>query len=115
MANNNKILEEKMQRLDAAKKKYQATKDRLTSEEAAQDRLESANKAADIEFKESENMMTEVEKEIRSKKDLLFKESQLLFKLREQQANLIGDISGTLSASRNLEANITKLKTEKQR
>jgi hypothetical protein len=64
-----------MQRLDAAKKKYQATKDRLTSEEAAQDRLESANKSAENEFKESENMMTEVEKEIRSKKDLLFKES----------------------------------------
>ena len=115
VANNNKILEEKMQRLDAAKKKFQATKDRLTNEEAAQDRLESANKAAESEFKESENMMTEVEKEIRSKKDLLFKESQLLFKLREQQANLIGDISGTLSASRNLEANIAKLKTEKQR
>ena len=60
-------------------------------------------------------MMTEVEKEIRSQKDLLFKESQQLFKLREQQANLIGDISGTLSASRNLEANIAKLKTERQR
>jgi hypothetical protein len=35
VSNNNKILEEKMQRLDAAKKKFQATKDRLTSEEAA--------------------------------------------------------------------------------
>ena len=115
VSNNNKILEEKMQRLDAAKKKYQATKDRLTNEEAAQDRLESANKSAETEFKESENMMTEVEKEIRTKKDMLFKESQMLFKLREQQANLIGDISGTLSASRHLEANIAKLKTEKQR
>jgi len=72
-----------MQRLDAAKKKYQATKDRLTNEEAAQDRLENANKAAEGEFKESENMMTEVDKEIRSKKEVLFKESQMLFKLRE--------------------------------
>ena len=104
-----------MQRLDAAKKKFQATKDRLTSEEAAQDRLESANKTAEGEFKESESMMTEVDKEIRSRKETLFKESQMLFKLREQQANLIGDISGTLSASRNLEANIAKLKTERQR
>ena len=32
VANNNKIMEEKMQRLDAAKKKHQATKDRLTNE-----------------------------------------------------------------------------------
>jgi len=35
--------------------------------------------------------------------------------LRAEQANLIGDISGTLSASRNLQANINKLKIEKQR
>jgi len=77
-------MEEKMQRLDAAKKKHQATKDRLSNEQAAQDRLESANKAAESEHKESSNMMTEVEKEIRSQKDLLFKESQQLFKLREQ-------------------------------
>jgi len=39
---------------------------------------------AEGEFKESENMMTEVEKEIRQKKDLLFKESQTLFKLRAE-------------------------------
>lgn len=57
---------------------------------------------AEREFKEGENMMTEVEKEIRFKKEILFKESQTLFKLRAEQANLIGDISGTLSASRNL-------------
>jgi hypothetical protein len=35
--------------------------------------------------------------------------------LRAEQANLIGDISGTLSASRNLQANIIKLKQEQQR
>lgn len=60
-------------------------------------------------------MMTEVEKEIRQQKDILFKESQKLFKLRAEQANLIGDISGTLSASRNLQANINKLKVEQDR
>ena len=104
-----------MERLDAAKKKYQATKARLSTEIAAQDRLESANKGAESEYKESENMKTEVEKEIRTQKETLFKESQKLFKLRAEQANLIGDISGTLSASRNLQANINKLRVEKQR
>ena len=91
-----------MERLEAAKKKYQATKSRLANEQSAQEKLESANKSAEGEFKESENMMTEVEKEIRNKKDILFKDSQTLFRLRAEQANLIGDISGTLSASRNL-------------
>ena len=60
-------------------------------------------------------MMTEVEKEIREQKETLFKESQKLFKLRAEQANLIGDISGTLSASRNLQASINKLTAEKTR
>merc|ERR1711862_164542 len=53
--------------------------------------------------------------EIREQKEQLFKESQKLFKLRAEQANLIGDISGTLSASRNLQASINKLKQERQR
>ena len=74
--------------------------------------MESSNKQAEAGFKESEQMMTEVEQVIRNKKETLFKESQTLFKLRNEQANLIGDISGTLSASRNLQANITKLKIE---
>ena len=115
VSNINRILEEKMQRLDAAKKKYHATKDRLEKEKDVQDNLEKGNKMSVSEFKESENMMTEVEKEIRELKETLFKDSQKLFKLRAEQANLIGDISGTLSASRNLQASINKLKQEKQR
>jgi len=104
-----------MERLDAAKKKYNATKDRLTREKNTQENLERGNKLSVEEYKESENMMQEVEKEIRELKETLFKDSQKLFKLRAEQANLIGDISGTLSASRNLQASINKLKQEKQR
>ena len=66
-------------------------------------------------FKEAEKMKEEVEKESRLEKAELFKQSHILFKLRAEQANLIGDISGTLSASRNLQANITKLEHEKTR
>lgn len=110
VANINRILEEKMQRLDAAKKKYNATKDRLSREKDTQDNLEKGNKMSVEEYKESENMMVEVEKEIRELKETQFKDSQKLFKLRAEQANLIGDISGTLSASRNLQASINKLK-----
>lgn len=77
--------------------------------------MEAGNKQSEDDYKEGETMLTEVEKEIRLQKETLFKESQKLFKLRHEQANLIGDISGTLSASRNLQANITKLKQERQR
>jgi hypothetical protein len=75
VGNINTILEEKMQRLDAAKKKYNATKDRLEKEKEVQDNLERGNKMSVAEYKESENMMTEVEKEIRDQKETLFKES----------------------------------------
>jgi predicted nuclease with TOPRIM domain len=85
-----------------ARKKYHATKDRLGREQSAQDNLERANQFSEGEYKESKNMFTEVEKEIRQKTESLFKESQRLFKLRAEQADLIGSISGTLSASRNL-------------
>lgn len=98
----NKVLGEKMERLEAAKKKYSATKERLSKEQDSKDNLERANKASENEFKEGENMLSEVDKEIRLQKETMFKESQKLFKLRAEQANLIGDISGTLSASRNL-------------
>ena len=115
VANINTVLEERMQRLDAAKKKYNATKDRLQREKATQDNLESANKLSVNEFKESENMMSEVENQKQQQKIVLFKESQKLFKLRAEQADLIGAIAGTLSASRNLQASINKLNQEKHR
>ena len=54
-----------MQRLEAAKKKYHATKERLSKEESVQDNLEKANQSSENEYKESENMLIEVEKEIR--------------------------------------------------
>jgi chromosome segregation ATPase len=100
--NINKSLEERMQRLDAAKKKYNATKDRLQREKDTQDHLESGNTMSVSEHKEADTMMGEVENQIRSQKDTLFKESQKLYKLRAEQADLIGAISGTLSASKNL-------------
>jgi chromosome segregation ATPase len=56
VSNMNKILSDKMERLEAAKKKYNATKDRLGKEENAQDNLESANKQADGEFNEAQTM-----------------------------------------------------------
>lgn len=64
MASVNTVLEDNMQRLDAAKKKYAATKERLGKEKDAQDHLESGNKVAESEFKNSENLLTEVQKEI---------------------------------------------------
>jgi chromosome segregation ATPase len=115
VAHINNELENKMERLDTAEKKYNMTKEKLEKESGAKDNLESANKGADTNFDEAKNMLGAVEKDIRLKKDELFKESEQLFKFREKQANLISDISGTLAATRNLNTNLNKLRSEKQR
>ena len=60
VSNINTVLAEKMQRLDAAKKKFAATKERLGKELTTQDQLEHVNQMAEREFKESENMQDEV-------------------------------------------------------
>ena len=47
VGNLHKQLEDKMQRFEAARKKYTATKNRLEKEKGAQDNLESANTMAE--------------------------------------------------------------------
>ena len=111
----NSELQNKMERLDAAEKKYNATKDRLEKEQGAKDNLEAANTNAEEGYKEARTMIDAVEKDIRLKKDELFKESQQLFEFREKQADLISKISGTLSATRNLNTTINKLNADKQK
>jgi coiled-coil domain-containing protein 39 len=111
----NSELETKMERLDGAEKRYNATKERLEKEKGSKDNLESANTNAKEGHEEAQNMVQEVNKDIELKKKQLFNESQQLFEFREKQANLISDISGTLSATRNLNASINKLKAERQK
>ncbi len=115
VGNLHRELENKMQRLDAAKKKFKATQHRLEKEKSSQDNLESANMGAEDGFKEADTMMHSVQKDMDSQKEELVKQTKSLFKLREEQANLIGQISGCLSASRNLQANINNLKQQAQR
>ena len=86
----NSSLEDKMQRLDAAKKRFKATQQHLEREKNEQYNLEDANKNCEKNFKEAEAMMQAVEKDIRAQKNDLFKETQTLFQKREEQANLIG-------------------------
>lgn len=54
-----------MQRLEGARKKYEATKERLSKEKDSKDHLERGNKASEGDFKESQNMLNEVDKETR--------------------------------------------------
>jgi hypothetical protein len=69
----NSGLEDKMQWLDAAKKKWKATEARLEKEKLEQDNLEQSNKNCETNYKEAEQMMLAVEKDIWGQKNELFK------------------------------------------
>lgn len=105
----------KKQRLNLSKKKYDSQKHKLETEGELAKELESKNQEAELEYKESEKILSDFEKELRVKKDALFKQTQELFKLRETEANLYGEIQGNKAACRNLQAHINKLSQEFQR
>lgn len=56
-----------------------------------------------------------VEKEMKTAKENLFKESQELYRLRAEEATTLGEISGAQSAIKNLQFQISRLDQERQR
>jgi chromosome segregation ATPase len=111
----NKALEERMERKETAQKKYDAAQDRLDRIKLTADQIKAQEAAAQGEYEESQKMIDNVAKELEDTKATQYKETQKLFELRAKQASLIGEISSTLSASRNLTANINKLRVEEDR
>mmetsp|Transcript_71485 Transcript_71485/g.149443 ORF Transcript_71485/g.149443 Transcript_71485/m.149443 type:complete len:890 (+) Transcript_71485:208-2877(+) len=61
------------------------------------------------------NSLKMVEKEMKVAKDNLYKESQELYRLRAEEANVLGEISGSQSAIKNLQFQISRLDAERQR
>jgi len=56
-----------------------------------------------------------IEKEMKAAKDTLYKESAELYRLRAEEANTLGEISGAQSAIKNLQFQISRLDQERQR
>merc|ERR1719498_603980 len=61
------------------------------------------------------NSLKLVEKEMKTAKENLFKQSQELYSLRGDEATTLGEISGAQSAIKNLQFQISKLDQERQR
>merc|ERR1712054_355784 len=61
------------------------------------------------------NSLKLVEKEMKTAKDNLFKESHELYRLRAEEATTLGEISGAQSAIKNLQFQISRLDQERQR
>jgi len=105
----------KKQRLNNAQKKYNAQKQKLENEAELAIELEGKNMSAEELLKENEREKADKERKIRLLKESLFKATQELFKLREQEADLYSEIQGNMAACRNLQAHINKLNQEFQR
>jgi hypothetical protein len=106
---------QKKQRLNNAQKRYGSNKVKLENELSEAERLEQDNTVAEARFADSEKRRKDLEKEMRIKKELLFKCTQDLFKYREDEANLYSEIQGSKAACRHLESHIAKLNQEFQR
>jgi chromosome segregation ATPase len=102
-------LEEKKIRLEDARKVYQAIKRRLEKEGGNKDKVEASAKMAEEDLNEKETSLKKADQTMAGLKDMMYKHSQELFNLRQQEANLIAEISGAQAASRNLATKIHQL------
>jgi len=114
-ASLNEELLRKKQRLNNAEKKFSTQKIKMNSADDLVKELMGKSKTAEEVLKDAEKQKADLEREIRIKEDTLFKSTQNLFKLREEEANLYGEIQGNMAACRNLQAHINKLSQEFQR
>jgi coiled-coil domain-containing protein 39 len=61
---------------------------------------------AEDRYKKNQKELKDLLKKIEQEKDALLKSTEVLFKLRENEANLYGDIQGQMAACRNLQSHI---------
>mmetsp|Transcript_36979 Transcript_36979/g.102767 ORF Transcript_36979/g.102767 Transcript_36979/m.102767 type:complete len:901 (-) Transcript_36979:206-2908(-) len=108
--------------LEARKAKHEALQNQCKTharslEDAAFQSKDKEQKSKEAEQARAEMLQTQkmVEKEMKAAKDSLYKESQELYRLRAEEANTLGEISGAQSAIKNLQFQISKLDTERQR
>mmetsp|Transcript_7374 Transcript_7374/g.18510 ORF Transcript_7374/g.18510 Transcript_7374/m.18510 type:complete len:897 (+) Transcript_7374:100-2790(+) len=108
--------------LDLRQQKYEAMHKQFQAHQRGLSDAILQTKAKDQKSQEAEktrqDMMNKhkmVEKEMKSAKDNLYKESQSLYKLRAEEANTLGEISGAQSAIKNLQFQISRLDQERQR
>lgn len=108
--------------LESRKDKYQMLHRSYLSQQKALDTEQTRTKdkdaiSADAESAHGEVMQSLklVEKEMKTAKDNLFKESHELYRLRAEEANTLGEISGAQSAIKNLQFQISRLDAERQR
>ncbi|KAF1334319.1 hypothetical protein FI667_g2350, partial [Globisporangium splendens] len=100
-------LESMKQDLENARARYKATKSALEKCMNSTADAETLAKEAEQDLSAMENELKRIDKEITLQKEHMFRKNQHLFNLRQKEARLIAEISGSKAAIQNLR---TKLK-----
>jgi len=108
-------LEDRKLRYADLGRKHENTQKKYTVEKLNTSSAEEAADIADAYYKEMESKLKQTEKQMKQVKEELFKHSQELYTLREEEAHTLGEISGAMSAIKNLQFQIQKLDVERQR
>jgi chromosome segregation ATPase len=108
MLKNNEM-EGKREALENARKRFQAVKKKLDADLANTDQVEASAKRAEDNLSDKEADLKRQEGLLSALKESMFKQSQELFALRQEEANLIAEISGAQAAGKNLSIKIHQL------
>ena len=105
----------KKQRLSNEQQKYGSHQVKLKNELKLADKYVSSKNEAEDRLKQNQMEKKSTEGRINVQKEVLVKSTQELFKLKEAEVTLYGEIQGAMAACRNLQSHINKLNQEFQR
>ena len=101
--------------LEKCRKDYHLAKERYDAGEQSTADVEATAQEAEAELIQAQQDVDNHVKNIAALKDVMFKQSQALFALRQDEANFIAEISGAQSQGRNLQSKIRQLDAESVR
>ncbi|GMH99393.1 hypothetical protein TrLO_g134 [Triparma laevis f. longispina] len=101
--------------LEECREKYQAMKKRVETEVKKTADGETIAKEAELAITTREKEVKQGEKMVTSLKEQMFRASQALFAMRQEEANLISEISGSQAASKNLSTKLSSFDAESMR
>ncbi|KAF1787946.1 hypothetical protein GQ600_6691 [Phytophthora cactorum] len=97
------------QELEAARARFKGTRKALERCRDSTLDAEALAKQAEADLADMENEVKRLDKEIAVQKEQMFRKSQQLFALRQQEASLVAELSGTKSAAQNLRSKLRAL------
>lgn len=109
------VVEEKREKLEAARERYQQVKAKLEKSIGYSDKVEAMATQQEELLNDRNIDLKRANKDVELLKEKMFKESQTLFSLRQTESNMIAEISSAEAASRNLADKIRKLDAQSLR